>query len=136
MEAQKFVRIADLSAETRRRIGRLRWDRIIEKHEGPADWRYLLEHDHVEFLTIEGYEVLLPVEKENHANITIRRVIPSADGQVLTIFLTDTTWFEGIFAGFMAVCERVPGEDWYIALLYHEWFVTDDLATQYGSLST
>lgn len=130
------MKLADLSPETRRRIGQLRWDRIIEKHEGPWEWHYWLDNDSIEFLQIDDYDVLLPVEKENHANITIVRVIPSADGQTLTIFLTDTTWFEGMDAGFMAVCERVPGEDWYLALLYHEWFVIDAVPTQYQAASS
>ena len=26
-------------------------------------------------------------------------------------------------AGFMAVCDRVVGEEFFLAILYHEWFV-------------
>ena len=125
------MKIADLSPDIRRRIGRLRFDRIIEKHEGPWDWDYRLEHGYVEFLTIDSYDVLLPVDKENHPNFTVVRCIPSADGAALTIFLRDTTFWSDMFAGYLAVCEKVPGEAWYIALLYHEWFVIDDVATQF-----
>jgi hypothetical protein len=43
---------------------------------------------------------------------------------VLTIFLRDTTygqeWYD---AGFLAVCERLPGEDFYLATVYHAWFI-------------
>jgi hypothetical protein len=39
-------------------------------------------------------------------------------------------------AGILAVCEKVPGEDWYIALVYHEWFVIGDVPTQYRSVSS
>jgi len=124
------MKLADLSAETRRRIGALRFDRIIEKHEGPWDWKRRIEDGYVEFLTVDGYEVLLPIGKENHENISIVRCIVSDDRNVLTLFLTDTTYFSGMDAGFLAVCEKVPGEEWYIALVYHEWFVIDDVASQ------
>ena len=30
------------------------------------------------------------------------------------------------WAGFIAVCERIPGDDVYAAIVYHEWFVIDN----------
>ena len=38
------------------------------------------------------------------------------DGRVLPIFLQDTTHYTGMDAGFLAICERVPEESWYLAL--------------------
>jgi hypothetical protein len=125
------MRVADLSPETRRRIGELRFDWFVEKHEGPWDWSSWLDAMGVEFMTIDGFEVLLPIEQEHHANISIVRCIPSADRKVLTIFLRDTTFYSDMFAGFLAVCEKISDEDWYITLLYHEWFVIDDVPTQF-----
>lgn len=127
------MKLADLSPETRRRIATMRFDRIVEKHEGPWDWEFRLNREAVEFITVDGYDVLLPVDKENHPNIAIVRGIVSDDRSVLTIFLVDTTYFTGMDTGFVAVCEKVPGESWYLALLYHEWFVIDDVSTQYRS---
>jgi len=124
------MKLADLSAESRQRISAVRFDWIVEKHEGPWSWGSWLDPMEPEFLTLDGYEVLLPVEQDHHPNITPLRVIPSADGQTLTIFLTDTTYESEMFAGYLAVCEKVPGEDWYLALVYHEWFVLDHLAAQ------
>lgn len=72
--------------------------------------------------------MLLPVDRKQHANITIRRSIFSADGQTLTLFLTDTTYFGGddlIFAGYLAVCDKLPGEEFFLAIIYHEWFATE-----------
>ena len=51
------------------------------------------------------------------------RCLEIADKQSLTIFLKDSTfvdraehkWFE---ADFVAVCDKVAGEDFYIAVLY------------------
>ncbi len=130
------MKVAELSAEARGRIAAMRFDRIVEKHEGPWTWEYRLANGGVEFLTVDGYDVLLPIDKENHPNVTIVRCIASESRDVLTIFLTDTTYFTGMDSGFLAVCEKAPGEDWYIALVYHEWFVIDDVQTQYLSASS
>jgi len=120
------MRLADLSPKTRQKIAKLRFDLFVEKHEGPWSWEYRLKHDAIEFLQIDGFDVLLPVEKENHKNITALRCIVGDNGRVLTIFLKDTTYESEIFAGRVAVCERVPGEQWYLATLYHEWFIIDN----------
>lgn len=129
------MKIADISPETQRRIGPIRFDWFVEKHEGPWDWQSFIESGLASFFRIDGYDVLLPVEEDHHPNITVVRCIASEDRNVLTIFLTDTTYFTEMFSGYFAVCEKVPGEEWYLALLYHEWFVIDDVATQYRSVS-
>ncbi|MFM2305180.1 MAG: hypothetical protein RLZZ135_2593 [Cyanobacteriota bacterium] len=40
--------------------------------------------------------------------------------------MTDTTygseWYE---IGYLAVCDRVAGEEFWLAILYHEWFVIE-----------
>ncbi len=51
-------------------------------------------------------------------------------GQSLTIFLKDTTFvddpeMEIFWGGFVAVCDKMPGETFYIAILYHEWFIIE-----------
>ena len=117
------MRFEEVAPEQIKRVAKYRWDRIIEKHEGPWKWDYLLNAHRVEFFNVNGFWVLLPVEKEHHANITITRCVVSADEQTLTIFLQDTTYDTGIFAGYLAVCEKVPGQEWYIAILYHECWV-------------
>ncbi len=38
----------------------------------------------------------------------------------MTIFLEDTTYETGIFAGYLAVCEKVPRQDWFIAIANHK----------------
>lgn len=125
------MKIADLSSETKERIKTYRWDRIIEKHEGPEDWADVLKYHEPEFITVDGRDVLLPVDKEHHAHITILRCIPSQDGQTLTIFLKDTTYVENpesemFQAGYVAICEKVKGEEFFIATVYHEWFIINN----------
>jgi hypothetical protein len=122
-----MMKLADLSQETLEKIKTVRWDRIIEKHEGPEDWESVLRWYEPEFLSIDDRPVLLPVERDHHPNITILRSIWSADGNVLTLFLKDTTHYgdDPFSAGFMAVCEKVAGEAFFLATVYHEWFIIE-----------
>lgn len=125
------MKLADLSPQAIKKIQSYRYDRIIEKHEGPEDWSAVLKYYHPEFLEINGYDVLLPIDRDHHSNITILRYIVSDDGQSLTIFLKDTTYVpdpqdEMFYAGFVAVCDKVPGETFYLAILYHEWFIINN----------
>ena len=118
------MKIADLSPELVEKIKPLRYDRIYEKHEGPWKWEYWLDDE--EFINMSGYDVLLPLGKEYHANITPLRVIPSADGNTLTIFFQDTSFGHEMFdSGFLAICEKMPHENFFIATVYHEWFILD-----------
>jgi hypothetical protein len=152
-DADRPLKLSDLPPETIQKLKSYRYDRIIEKHEGPDDWGYLLRDpaerpswlpdplpgeeddyrpDPAEFLRIAGRDVLLPRGRSHHPNITILRTIVGDDGKSLTIFLKDTTYadtpdLEFFSAGFMAVCDRVPGESFYIAHVYHEWFMLDPI---------
>jgi hypothetical protein len=125
------MKVADLSPEIIGRIKTFRYDRIIGKHEGPWKWAYVLEDYETEFILVEGRDVLLPISGKNLPNITILRAIFSADGSTLTLFLKDTTythnpddeWFD---AGRIAICEKMRGTDFYIAVVYHEWFMVEN----------
>ena len=126
-----MLTLAGLSFEAISKIRAYQWDGIIEKHEGPEDWNSTLTTYNPEFLSAAGFPILLPVERERNPNITILRSIVSHDGDSLTVFLKDTTHcpdlqHEMFCAGRMAVCDRVPGEDFYIAIVFHEWFVIND----------
>lgn len=122
------MKLADLDPECLAAIKTVRWDRIIEKHEGPEDWESVLQWHEPEFMEIEGRWVLLPVEGEHHANITILRTLWSADGNSLTLFLKDTTYDDHwSTSGYMAVCDRVAGQDFYLTIVYHEWFIIEPL---------
>ena len=147
---ERPLRLADLPQETIARLRTYRYDRIIEKHEGPDSWEWLLRDerpsctrsapepgpgiddddapDPAELLRIAGCDVLLPIGRSHHPKLTILRAIVGDDARSLTIFLKDTTYVEKaedefFSAGFLAVCDRVPGEGFYIAHVYHEWFM-------------
>jgi hypothetical protein len=139
------MKLADLSEATRQKIAKVRWDRIIEKHEGHEDWSCLVTDDSAplifanrpdydpftrqiedvpEFLIVDDRAVLLPIPRKYHPNVEIVRTNWSVDGNSVTIFLTDTTfgsdWFE---IGYLAICDKVAGEDFWLSIVYHEWFV-------------
>ena len=120
------MKVADLSNEILANIKTVRWDRIIEKHEGPETWESEFRYGEPEFIEIDGRWVLLPVEASRHQNITILRTIWSADGNSLTLFLKDTTFDDDMFvSGYMAVCDRPKGQEFFLAVLYHEWFIIE-----------
>lgn len=113
------------------KIRRYDFERFIRKHEGPESWRSFVKYYTLEFLGTEDKTVLLPVDLEQHANITILRTIVSKDEQSLTIFLKDTTHaslpdWEKFEAGFVAICDKVPGEEFFIAILYHQRFIIEE----------
>jgi hypothetical protein len=125
------MKLADLSPQTLETIKSYRWDRIIEKHEGPETWKSVLKYHDPEFMAISEHYVLLPVGQEQHTNITVLRSIMSDDRNTLVIFLKDTTFshdpeYEMFSAGFVAICDRPPNEDFFIAIVYHEWFIIDN----------
>jgi hypothetical protein len=138
------MKLVDLSEATRQKIAKVRYDRIVEKHEGPFDWDYVLDNEQEtflfanrpdlplphqqenipEFLVIDNRPILLPIPLKHYPNIEVIRTIWSADSNSVTIFLTDTTygseWYE---IGYIAICDKVAGEEFWLAILYHEWFV-------------
>jgi hypothetical protein len=125
------MKLSDLSSTTIEKIKAYRYDWIVEKHEGPLYWKDTLKYRKPEFIETSGYYVLLPRDQEHNVNITILRCIVSEDRQILTIFLKDTTYvddldYEFTDAGFLAICERVEGENFYLAVVYHEWFMTEN----------
>jgi hypothetical protein len=125
------MKLADVSLQALDKVRRMRYDYLVRKHEGPFDWRTELELADPEFLHVNGYDVLLPLERNQHPNITVLRCIVRDGGNSLTLFLKDTTDIadsreEVWAAGFVAVCDRVEGEAFFVAILYHEWFIVRD----------
>lgn len=121
------MKLSDLSPETIEKIKTIRYDQILEKHEGPWKWESEFQYGSPEIMRIENQNVLLPLEEKQHRNITILRVIVSEDSKTLVIFLKDTTYYNDPFAsGYIAICEKFPGEDFYVATVYHEWFILEN----------
>jgi hypothetical protein len=125
------MNLESLSPDVLEKIKSYRWDDIIEKHEGPFNYGSFSRFSKPEFMRLDDFHVLLPVDREHHANISVLRCIQSADSNTLTIFLKDSTYVssaanEFFEAGYVAVCDKFPGENFYITILYHEWFMVDN----------
>jgi hypothetical protein len=122
------MKLADLRPEALERIRRLRYDCIIEKHEGPERWSYVLEDYDTDFLMVDGHHVLLPIPGEQLPNVVVLRSIVGAGEQSLTLFLKDRTHVtnpvDETFAGRIAICDKMPGNDFFIAIVFHEWFAS------------
>ena len=49
-------------------------------------------------------------------------VIPSL------FFLKDTTYDDDLFfSGYLAICDKLKDEDFYLAIVYHEWFIIEPI---------
>ncbi|BAY36629.1 hypothetical protein NIES2111_09560 [Nostoc sp. NIES-2111] len=79
-----------------------------------------------EFIEVDGYSILLPVDKSHHPNIGILQSIWSVDNNSVPLFLSDTTYEDDpFFSGFVAVCDRPKDEEFFLAILYHEWLIIE-----------
>lgn len=120
--------VVDLPTAVLEAINTFRYDRILEKHEGPERWNFAIRH--AEIIEVNGYNVLLPIGVKNIPNIEILRCIVSQNGNTLTLFLKDRTFTkpedEYFDAGRIAICDKIPGTDVYIAVVYHEWFAVEN----------
>lgn len=106
-----------------------RLDQRIERHEGPFSWEDKLNYYDLEFVDVNAKVVLLPLDRKHHPNLTVLRTIESADGKSLILFLQDTTYASGfglLDTGFLALCDKAPGAEFYIAIFYHEWYLLEE----------
>ena len=111
------------------------WRHFIALPQEPSRGSERTEEDLAEFLNFEGFDVLLPVPRSHHPYIRLIRLIPSADGRTLTLFLHDSfhrDWFRdawGARYGFLAVADRYRewGSNFYLASYYHfSYLLRDD----------
>jgi hypothetical protein len=142
------MKIKELSPAILSVLKNKRYDRIVEKHEGPESWDWQLPYDaeriealksmyknsdiedsvsdHADFIQIDNVDVLLPVGSDHHPNITILHHFFSENRQKIVLYIKDTTYDDGIWgAGFIAICDKYPYESFYVATLYHEWYIID-----------
>jgi len=122
---------SSLSTTVLDQIKTWRWDRIIEKHEGPERWRARSNTTIRSSSRSQVIQFSCRWTASITRTFTILRCIASEDHRTLTIFLKDTTYVtdprdEYFAAGYVAVCERFPGQDFYVAILYHEWFMVEN----------
>jgi hypothetical protein len=122
------MRLTELSTEERERLERYGLDWLHEKREF-WPWEYLLSTS--EFLSVQGYDVLLPVPADHHPNIIVERLIAKDD--MVVLYLRDTTIWDRFEVSteadederefhscFLAVCVREPEIGCHIAVAYHQ----------------
>lgn len=131
------MHLASLSPDIIKRLETIKYDYFVEKHEGPWTYSGLLDDDGPDLLALGGFHVLLPIERTRHGHVTPLRIIESADGRSLTLFLKDTSFVdqptdEYFQAGFVAICERFADDPFYVAVCYHEWYMIDNRAEDNG----
>jgi len=82
-----------------------------------------------DFLLIKNRPVLLPVPKKNHLNIKTIKIIISDNDHNAIIYLSDKTYYpqaaRKMDTGYLAICERVTDEAYYITTFYHNWYYID-----------
>jgi hypothetical protein len=140
--------ISDIPTEILNTIKKLRYDRILEKHEGPWTWESALKYDNaciVHFKdkneTFVEFTVLMPFPEHHKAQIKMVLCADAEHEEVKTIFFTcpslagyDETETNLQWCGFCAVCREVsiPGAGWfenaapfYVTVLLHETFLIE-----------
>ena len=121
------MKLTELSPQAIRKFQSLKWDGILEKHEGPFTWSDTLHYRDPDFLIISGRPVLLPLGRDHHPHIAVIRCDVREDGGSLTLFFKDTTYCddseEDLFCGYVAVCDRIEDEKFFVAFLLHEWYI-------------
>lgn len=123
-----LMKLHDVSPELIEHLKTYSIDEMVEKHES-FTWEWSLNHGDVEFLNLGGYDVLLPVSIEQHPNVQFGRSVHDPAGNLLILFVTDTTFDKNLdFAGRMAVCRRVSDTDAFITVMYHATYLIEDIA--------
>lgn len=93
-------------------------DMLVEKHEGWGD-RYATDPN-TRIALIGEYKVVLPIWYRRESKINILQIAPSTDGNMLTIYLLDSSYIEN--DGFVAIAEKIPDTDIYVAVIFHNSF--------------
>jgi len=118
------MKLSELSEEVREKIKSHSWEKIVGTPESSNPWGFVLDFENPEILDIEGYHVLLPMQKERFSTQTIRRCIPSADGNTLILSFQDLSYGDNSEPLFLAICDKLPGEELFLTTtLYESSFV-------------
>ena len=124
------MKFAEVSDDIRGKIASWRWDRIIEKHEGPHSWESTLRYSDVDFLEVEEKQILLPLDSEQRNQLEIRKIMTTQSQNEVILYLINH-WYKQFgykeqHCGFIAICEKFPEQNFFVATAYHEWFVIEN----------
>jgi len=121
--------LAHLSREQRNWLHSVTFERVDGLTTGNrwANWVDGAAHDRADFLSLNGYDILLPIEARHHPYIHVVQSMMSADQDVLVLFVKDTTFAAesgldptDVWVAYFALCIRAPSSNWYVAVAFHE----------------
>ena len=127
------VPLSDLDAGLVARFADWELDRFWEKHEGPWRWADLLEWQDLGVLELGGYRLVLPIDREDLPNVSLVRALPAPDGETLVLLLLDPSARQRVggdptdarfWDGRLVICCRVANSDVWVAVVFHEWYLT------------
>jgi len=122
------MKLSELSEEVREKIKSHNWKKMVGTRESSSSsWEYILDFYNPELVDIEGYHVLLPMRKDRFSSQTIQRCIPSADGNTLTLSFQDLSYGDDSEPHFLAICDKLPGEDFFLTTTLYETSFDDIL---------
>ncbi|BAZ07174.1 hypothetical protein [Calothrix sp. NIES-3974] len=112
----------------------MNWGHFITLPEESFAYYEKTEDDLAEFINFHGLDILLPVSRSHHPDIELIRLIPSADGNTVTLYLHDSfykDWFtteQDARYGFLAVADRYKkfGCNFYLASYYHFCYLINE----------
>ena len=81
--------LGDLKPESLEALRGWRYDRIIEKHEGPETWESYLKYEQPVELERDGRRVLIPVWWDERGEVIVLRWLVSQDETSITVFIKD-----------------------------------------------
>jgi hypothetical protein len=122
------IRLEDLDGETLERIWSSPIDFFADDREESLTWADFPGGQSVDFVAVRGMNVLLPLRGDDLELLEIQSLILSDDRESLILILKDGGSETGRPWDRMALCERFPGEEWYIAVLYRDWTAAGDPA--------
>lgn len=127
------MKLEELTPAVLEQLETVRFDRFSAQYEGLWDYKWWLKEEGAEFLQAAEHWVLLPTESRHWPHITFERVIESRDRRTLTLFGRDATFAgtgsdEDSTAGFLAVCEKFPGQEFFVATFYHDRYLIEPLS--------
>lgn len=124
--------LEDLTPEQIAKFGWWRCDQLYEKHESWGNWQESLKYQEGYLIEVSGHPILLPHLPEDPTKLHVDDYTLSADGVVMTIFLKDFSYIDNaenpsswdlMTSGYVAICYRVEGEEFYVAVVYHARYV-------------
>jgi hypothetical protein len=127
-----MLSVADLEPDVRERLGHYTLDVLLDDKRERWSWSHILPRS-AAFLDLNDYAVLCPVWTK--PQFTVERLFIDASGNALVFYVRDRAVVDRLsanqemrmnealddfFTCFFVACVRVPEQDFFITIAYHE----------------